>query len=152
MISGNTKSCGCLSRERKAATALPGHLGAMRQVILQSYIRAHKRRKWYLSELEFYQITQKPCYYCGQLPSLIRKGAGIGHDFVYNGLDRVDSNKEYTIDNVVPCCKRCNIAKNNMTKQEFYDWIKRVNSMAEQWGNLWTLKTLVKKHWSGTPN
>ena len=43
-----------------------------------------------------------------------------------NGLDRVDNNKGYTIDNVVPCCKRCNYAKNNQTPREFKEWVKKV--------------------------
>jgi hypothetical protein len=34
-------------------------------------------------------------------------------------LDRIDNNKTYLKDNVVPCCKRCNVAKNNMTQTEF---------------------------------
>ena len=43
-----------------------------------------------------------------------------------NGLDRVDSSKGYTIDNVVPCCAICNTAKNKMTQKEFKEWIKTV--------------------------
>ena len=136
LTSGNTKSCGCLSREAKALTALPGGLGAMRQVITQNYIRAGKRRVWNLTEDEFYHISQQNCHYCGQPPSLIKKGSGTDHDFIYNGIDRVDSTKEYVLNNVVPCCKRCNVAKNNMTTDEFRDWISRVCAMAEQWGAL----------------
>lgn len=45
---------------------------------------------------------------------------------LYNGIDRVDSSLGYTVDNVVPCCKLCNQAKNNLSKQEFVDWVKRV--------------------------
>jgi hypothetical protein len=39
------------------------------------------------------------------------------------GIDRIDSNLYYTIDNVVPCCLICNIAKNRMTQQQFKSWI-----------------------------
>jgi len=71
---------------------------------------------------------------------MIRKGSGIGHDFIYNGLDRIDSKAEYTIDNVVACCRRCNVAKNDMSAQEFMGWAQKVyehfhaNAMAAQWG------------------
>ncbi len=133
LVSGNTKSCGCLSKEAKASTALPGSLGAMRQVILQNYKRGGYGREWLLSEDEFYKISQQRCHYCGQSPSQIKQGHGEGHNFIYNGLDRIDSAKEYTINNVVPCCSKCNIAKNNMTTREFYDWVKSINAMAEQW-------------------
>ena len=43
-----------------------------------------------------------------------------------NGIDRIDSNKGYSFDNVVACCKYCNGAKNTMTQEEFKEWIKRV--------------------------
>jgi len=134
--SGNTKSCGCLSKERKAATALPGSLGAMRQVIAQNYVRAGKRREWHLTEDEFYLISQRDCHYCGQPPSQIKRGQGNGKDFKYNGIDRIDSKKEYTTDNVVPCCKQCNIAKSDTSLSDFYIWAKRLNAMADQWGIL----------------
>ena len=134
ITSGNTKSCGCLFKKVRAATALPGSLGAMRQVILQNYKRQGEHY-WELTEQEYYGISQKDCYYCGAPPSQVKRGQGNGLDFVYNGLDRVDSSKHYVAGNVVPCCKICNVAKNNMTTQEFYDWVKRINAMAKQWGN-----------------
>ena len=43
-----------------------------------------------------------------------------------NGIDRVDSSKGYVEDNVVSCCKYCNTAKNTMSRDEFFKWIKRV--------------------------
>jgi 5-methylcytosine-specific restriction endonuclease McrA len=135
VISGNTKSCGCLSRESKAATALPGCLGAMRQVILQNYKRQGKH-DWTLTEDEYYKISQMNCHYCGDPPSQIKRGKGSGLDFVYNGLDRIDSRKPYILNNVVPCCKKCNVAKNNMTINEFKEWVTKIYSMADQWSNL----------------
>lgn len=133
MVSSNTKSCGCLSVETKIATALPGSLGAMRQVILQNYKRGGKKRKWYLTESQFYNLSQLNCYYCGDAPSQTKKGQGVGHDFIYNGLDRINPQKEYTFDNVVACCKKCKVAKNCMTIKEFCKWAKKLNAMAEQW-------------------
>lgn len=44
-------------------------------------------------------ITSQPCFYCGS-NNLI-------------GSDRMDNNKGHTKDNIVPCCKRCNMMKNN---------------------------------------
>ncbi|MDD4873362.1 MAG: hypothetical protein PHE15_00065 [Dehalococcoidales bacterium] len=133
--SGNTKSCGCLGKDTRAATALPGSLGAMRQVILQNYKRQGEH-SWSLSEQEYYNISQENCYYCGSPPTQTRKGQGNGLDFTYNGLDRLDSSKGYLIDNVVPCCRKCNIAKNDMSIKEFYDWVKSISAMAEQWGGI----------------
>jgi hypothetical protein len=82
---------------------------------------------------EFYDLSQKDCYYCGRKPSntytikrnrklsTYQKENGV---FVYNGLDRIDSNLGHTLANVVPCCKICNQAKNNLSKEEFFEMIK----------------------------
>jgi hypothetical protein len=43
--------------------------------------------------------------------------------YIYNGVDRVDSSKGYVKENVVPCCKWCNIAKGNKSAAEFKEHI-----------------------------
>lgn len=52
-----------------------------------------------------------------------------------NGIDRVDSNKGYHIDNCVPCCTSCNYAKHKLSQKEFYDKIKKIyhNLNLETW-------------------
>jgi hypothetical protein len=47
-------------------------------------------------------------------------------NYKYNGLDRVDNNRGYEKDNIVPCCETCNKAKLQMSLGEFLNWIKRV--------------------------
>ena len=74
-----------------------------------------KNRKWDLTQKEFKSFWQKPCYYCGGEIKTI-------------GLDRIDSEKDYTLDNLVPCCKWCNIMKNNYTKEEFIKHCKKITS------------------------
>lgn len=44
----------------------------------------------------------------------------------YNGLDRIDSSKGYTIDNVVPCNHKINMAKNDDTTEDFLAWVKQI--------------------------
>lgn len=51
----------------------------------------------------------------------------------YSGLDRIDSNGEYTPDNVVPCCKVCNCAKNVLSVSEFAAWVRRIYSHIPEW-------------------
>ena len=88
----------------------------------------------------FISIINEPCYYCGLIEtdtSMDTKSKRIvNNDIIYkpvtgtiykhNGIDRIDSNKGYVVDNVIPCCKYCNIAKSDMTQKEFYDWIESV--------------------------
>lgn len=65
-----------------------------------------------LSLDEFKEMVTKDCYYCGV--------GGV------HGLDRVDNNIGYTHDNVVTCCRPCNVAKNTGTKEEYIERCKRV--------------------------
>lgn len=73
VVSGNTKSCGCLSLEVKKSKLLPGNIGIIRQVIL-GYKRHAKGRgfNFYLSEEQVKEIISNNCYYCGSPPSNIK--------------------------------------------------------------------------------
>ena len=121
--SGNTQSCGCLKKER---TSLISGLAMMRRAI-KNYKRGAKERgfEYKLTEEQFRETTQKDCFYCGAKPNNIMKHCLSNGDFIYNGLDRVDNNLGYVIDNIVPCCKQCNKAKQKLTIEEFRDWVKK---------------------------
>lgn len=67
---------------------------------------------------QFVGLTPFPCYYCG------------GDRSDTWGLDRVDSALGYVMENVRPCCRRCNLAKNNMTELEFRTW---ATALAKHW-------------------
>lgn len=49
-------------------------------------------------------ITNKSCVYCGDIEQI--------------GCDRIDNNKGHTMDNVVPCCRVCNVTRNNNFSME----------------------------------
>lgn len=83
-----------------------------------SYKTSAKKRgySWELSNDLAQELFEKKCYYCGQPPTPL------------NGIDRVNNNYGYTVDNSVPCCKKCNYAKNDMSLDEWYDWLNRIAS------------------------
>lgn len=56
------------------------------------------------------------------MPSVTRNRG----QFVYNGLDRLDTSQGYAPGNVVPCCGDCNWAKRARTRPEFLAWVVRV--------------------------
>ena len=121
---GVTKSCNCLRGEFNKLN--PG-LSSMRMAMMNYKNGAKTRRlKYNLTEEQFKEITQQDCYYCGAEPNNKSEHKGHNGIYIYNGLDRIDNKKGYTIDNVVPCCWICNIAKHNLTLQEFKDWIRKV--------------------------
>lgn len=81
-----------------------------------------------LTKEQVREISQKKCFYCGKEPSqrIKSKLHRVVGDFIYNGIDRVDNTKGYTIDNCVPCCKTCNWCKVDRTVDEFRVWVDRV--------------------------
>lgn len=124
---GVTKSCGCLTKESASKkNRLESGLSNMRRKINGYKIRAKKRGIEYnLTEEQFKEITQKDCFYCKASPNNIAKQFQYNGIYIYNGLDRIDNTKGYTLENVIPCCKMCNIAKSNHTLQEFKDWVEK---------------------------
>lgn len=138
VTSGNTKSCGCYGNETRKSKRLPDNKGVINHIILQYKRHARNRNiEWYLTYDQVKNIIEQPCKYCGIEKSnhKITKNCPEGYD--YNGIDRIDSSKNYAIDNVVPCCKICNYAKSNMTQKDFVLWLQKAathtKAMAEQW-------------------
>lgn len=72
---------------------------------------------WDLSEDQFRKITSSPCYYTGLLPQSVSKTAA--GEYVYNGIDRLDSSKGYTPENCVPCNGRINEMKMSASLEDF---------------------------------
>ncbi len=114
-----TKSCGCLKLEKQNQSIILG--------IYKSYKQEAKVRKieFDILEKDFYLLIQRNCVYSGHFPTNIRKSkAKIKKEFKYNGLDRVDSNKGYILNNVVPCCKICNRAKSDLSEKDWEKYLK----------------------------
>lgn len=130
VAAGRVCSCGCLAAERyKELYGLPpGH--AIKKELYGTYIRNAKIRNhsFELTENHFYDLIQQNCFICGCAPNQkgrITRAANTGN-FVYNGVDRYDNTKGYTIENSKPCCGTCNTAKNNLNVEEFESWLKRL--------------------------
>lgn len=88
----------------------------------------------------FMELIQDKCSYCGGTGrSYFNATNDWEEKFEYTGLDRINSSIGYTKENVVPCCKVCNMAKSNLTPQDFYDWIIALHS------NLYNIVALM--HW-----
>ena len=122
--SGNTKSCGCIS---KAWNKLfPGT--AALNGLFASYKRNAKLRgyKFSLSIDQFQSLTSQNCHYCGVKPMQTKRTTSGNGEYVYNGIDRVNNNIGYESPNCVSCCHSCNSAKSNMGYSEFIVWIRTV--------------------------
>ena len=71
---------------------------------------------------DFVKMIHDNCFYCGAKESneLITYS---GYKFKYNGIDRKNSDKGYTLDNCVPCCHICNRGKSNLNMTEWIDYL-----------------------------
>jgi len=128
LVNGHSKSCGCLQKEKISQRFKKEFKMASFNRLYTRYKREAKARnlKFDLTKLQFNDITKKNCYYCGTNPQYIIKNEYQNGDYIYNGIDRIDNAKGYTVDNIAPCCGICNIAKRSMSKEEFLLWIERV--------------------------
>lgn len=138
--SNNTKSCGCLDRESASVNgrntkAPPGQGGFIR--VWHEYKHSAKKRnlEFGITQEELRAYTKQACHYCGAYESsstthgngkVVTPETLENSRYHYNGLDRVDSSKGYTPDNVVVCCKRCNWMKNDMTQPDFLSHIQKI--------------------------
>lgn len=82
----------------------------------------HRNLEFLLTFEEFCSFWQKPCHYCGEKPETV-------------GLDRVDSDKGYILNNIVSCCSMCNRIKSDFTVTELLMHIKKMIQLQEQWSN-----------------
>jgi len=83
------------------------------------------------------EVTQSACVYCGE-PGCkhIKVNQGDGIDI--NGTDRIDSSLGYVQGNVLPCCTKCNRAKNDMNVLEFLQHTRQMHEhiLKQGWYNM----------------
>ena len=111
---------------RKRRGKVLGEEGAARNTVVGAYKKHAKKRalQFRLTDEHLDALFLSACHYCGRPPKNkynTRKGK-----FIYQGIDRIDSELDYVPFNVVPCCITCNRAKSNMDYIEFINWVKRV--------------------------
>lgn len=68
-----------------------------------------KHIEFFLTESEYNTLVNGECYLCGINPM-------EGHR---NGIDRLDSNGHYTLENSKPCCGHCNRMKRDYSYENF---------------------------------
>jgi hypothetical protein len=81
-----------------------------RYVNAKSYALRERELPWELTFDQYEKLILQSCYYCDKITLGVESGVG---------LDRIDNDKGYTIDNVLPCCTVCNqIRGDNLTVDE----------------------------------
>lgn len=75
--------------------------------------------KFNLTISDFSELWSQPCNYCGSEIETI-------------GVDRIDSDKGYEMNNVVSCCGRCNEMKMGSTVSE---WVEHMHKILRHMGD-----------------
>jgi len=93
--------------------------------------RARAKKRGYFFDLtrdECDKLFLSDCHYCGNPPQgNFRTGykpteAGLK----YNGIDRVNNELGYIPGNIVACCRFCNVAKRDMSYEDFLALCRRI--------------------------
>lgn len=88
-----------------------------------SHLKVQSRKRQKTLELTFEQferIVFEPCFYCGSKTERL------------NGIDRWQNNEGYSLNNSIPCCWKCNRAKNTDEPEQYIEHCKQV---AEYWNS-----------------
>lgn len=87
--------------------------------------------------IDLYNKQQGLCYYTDtQMEWNHGRGLALPNSL---SIDKLNPELGYTMDNIVMCCHIVNMAKNNRTEQEFYDFcslilLKQMNRKMNLWG------------------
>jgi hypothetical protein len=76
-----------------------------------------RKISFHLTEEEYISFLNNPCYLCGIVSSEYHK----------NGIDRIDSELGYTMENCKTCCTHCNLMKNSTNLPEFLKHCLRIS-------------------------
>lgn len=125
-----TKSCGCLRRELVSERfSLPKGEANLNYIIRRYKVNAKSRNiEFLLTRKQFIKLIQKNCWYCGIKPCVSADHLDCNGKFAHNGIDRVDNEKGYTVDNCVTCCGTCNRMKNTHTQRDFLAKIELIHN------------------------
>lgn len=121
LMKGQTASCGCLHYKYKNRPE-----DRVFNIVYSHYKCEAKRskREFNLSYEQFKQIIKSNCTYCGSAP--YNYSAKNNTDIKYGSVDRIDSKKDYVLDNVRSSCSKCNIMKLDHTEDEFKEQINKI--------------------------
>lgn len=120
------KSCGCLKIERSKERIYSIEESLVRQVYRDYMAQARTRSRFFDLPFNFFMNkVLANCEYCDRVPSNLKKRVKDDTQLLYSGIDRVDNDKGYTIDNCKTACYDCNQGKHTLTEKAFYLWVER---------------------------
>ena len=136
LINGFSNSCGCVGRNEKllpeGETSINEKYASCRQAA------SVRNLEFDLTLIQYSQIISQNCHYCDAEPknynrylkkdgSIVKTALKVNRFLIdrswakINTVDRIDSNKGYSIKNCVPACWPCNEAKMDTPYDKFIE-------------------------------
>lgn len=112
LLSSRVTSCGCQKK----------NFGRTSAVLPKEKFRSYKSRSivkkisFHLSFEDFLKIATSSCFWCGEEPQ---------SPFTH-GLDRIDKDQGYLLNNIRPSCAFCNYMKNTSSDDHFKHQITKI--------------------------
>jgi hypothetical protein len=101
-----------------------------------------------ISYEQFCIFVLMKCQYCGAPPRINSDSNRVIIPVAMNGIDRVDSDKGYTENNIVPCCSTCNRAKGKLNGREYLNLCKAVvKNQGERFMPVEKSQKIIIKDW-----
>ena len=125
ILSNKIKSCGCkFNANLKKKTEEEIKVNSL----LSAYRASAKSRniEFKLKAEDIKLLCFNKCFYCNEGYSNRRYLKPYKFHILYNGIDRVDNNVGYIIDNCRTSCYNCNQAKHQMIESSFYEWVENL--------------------------
>jgi hypothetical protein len=146
---GNTISCGCYNEEllQKAHRL---NLGECSLNNLEHMCRGNAKKRrgkkgipYKLTTEQFRFLIKQNCYWCGEKPkpwnvyykldgTRTKTGKHVEEEWAslqwvsVNGIDRLNSDLGYTLENCIPCCFPCNEMKMGKSEKEFIELMEKI--------------------------
>jgi hypothetical protein len=108
----------------------PDEFPNIKSVSFAKLVHSAMLRK-YTVEIEpndYNQVVNNPCYICGKPPCYDTADMNMVH---FNGVDRVNNDGGYTLNNVRACCTTCNFLKRNYTFDAMMQKLAQIYGVAK---------------------
>lgn len=130
LLCGHNTTCGCHFKKYSKEES-----NWYRQYRSYSSDASERNLIFELSFEDFKKICQQDCFYCQDPPEKRYENEKKAADpIITNGIDRVDNDKGYTLENCVPCCSFCNYAKAAMSVDDFENQVLAIAKCMRQKG------------------
>lgn len=113
---GLTKSCGCLRKDKRTSRVFKN---SIHNTFIGYRSRANRKGiEFGISEDYLSKMLLSDCFYCQSSNYKM-------------SIDRMNSQKGYTVENSVPCCVVCNYGKGALSHTEYLDHLDRIHSLKQ---------------------